>query len=53
VGEGNIDWQGQVQALVRDRIVRHITIETHCHPLVENSQKNVQVLRKMLESAKQ
>ncbi|MGB2960494.1 MAG: sugar phosphate isomerase/epimerase family protein [Bacteroidota bacterium] len=53
VGEGIIDWQGQVQALVRDRIVRHITIETHCHPLVENSQKNVQVLRKMLESAKQ
>jgi sugar phosphate isomerase/epimerase len=51
VGEGVIDWKGQVQALVRDQIVRHITIETHCHPLVENSQKNVQVLRAMLEES--
>ena len=51
VGEGIIDWRGQVQALVRDRIVRHITIETHCHPLVENSRKNVEVLRKLLKEA--
>ena len=51
VGEGIIDWKGQIRALVQDRIVNHITIETHCHPLVENSLKNVQVLRTLLEEA--
>jgi sugar phosphate isomerase/epimerase len=51
VGEGIIDWKGQVQALVRDQIVQHITIETHCHPLVENSENNVKVLRGMLAEA--
>lgn len=49
IGEGVIDWKGQVQALVRDRIVRHITIETHCHPLVENSRHNAAILRSYMQ----
>ena len=51
VGEGAIDWQGQINALVHDRLVRHVTIETHCLPLVENSRRNVEVLRGMVERA--
>lgn len=51
IGEGAIDWQGQVTALVRDTPVEHITIETHCHPLVENSRRNVEVLRAMMHNA--
>jgi sugar phosphate isomerase/epimerase len=51
IGDGVIDWQGQVQALLRDRPVKHITIETHCHPLVENSRKNVESLRKFMQSS--
>jgi sugar phosphate isomerase/epimerase len=48
IGEGNIDWEGQIQALVQDRLVEHVTIETHCLPLIENSQKNLQWLRRQL-----
>lgn len=48
IGEGAIDWKGQMHALLRDRIVGHITIETHCLPLVEQSAKNVAVLRSLM-----
>lgn len=51
VGDGVIDWKGQMQALMRDGIVSHATIETHCLPLVENSRKNVEVLRRYMEGA--
>jgi sugar phosphate isomerase/epimerase len=49
VGDGVIDWKGQVRALMHDAIVPHATIETHCLPLVENSRKNVEVLRRYME----
>jgi sugar phosphate isomerase/epimerase len=48
VGEGAIDWKGQLAALARDRIVQHVTIETHCLPLIEQSRRNVQTLRSYL-----
>lgn len=51
VGDGVIDWKGQMAALMRDKIVPHATIETHCLPLVENSRKNVEVLRRYMEGA--
>lgn len=49
VGEGAIDWKGQLRAIVHDRIVRHVTIETHCLPLIEKSKQNVDTLRSYLE----
>jgi sugar phosphate isomerase/epimerase len=49
VGEGAFDWRGQLAALVRDQLVRHITIETHCLPLVEKSKQNVETLKKYLD----
>jgi len=48
VGEGKVDWRGQLQALARDQIVKHVTIETHCLPLLENSKKNLESVRKIL-----
>lgn len=48
VGEGVLDWDGQIQALIRDQIVSHVTIETHCLPLIENSRRNVDTLRQMM-----
>jgi len=48
VGEGAIDWKGQLKALVEDRVVNHITIETHCLPLIEKSKQNVETLRRYL-----
>jgi len=52
IGEGVIDWAGQVRALLDDRVVPHITIETHCLPLVEQSAKNVRALRALMEAAR-
>lgn len=51
IGEGALDWQGQVTALLTDRPVEHITIETHCHPLIESSRHNVDILRRMMAAA--
>ena len=48
IGDGVLDWKGQLCALVRDKIASHITIETHCLPLIENSRRNVDTLRRML-----
>jgi sugar phosphate isomerase/epimerase len=52
IGEGVIDWSGQVSALLRDRPVGHITIETHCHPLVGNSKRNVETLVRLMHTAR-
>jgi sugar phosphate isomerase/epimerase len=51
VGEGAVDWKGQLKAIVRDRKVRHVTIETHCLPLIENSKKNVDIVNRYLAEA--
>jgi L-ribulose-5-phosphate 3-epimerase len=48
VGEGALNWKGQLAALVKDQQVRHITIETHCLPLVEKSKQNVETLTNYL-----
>ncbi len=51
VGEGRVDWRGQLQTLARDNLVKHITIETHCPPLRENSKKNLETVRALLAFA--
>jgi sugar phosphate isomerase/epimerase len=48
VGEGAIDWKGQLEALVQDQVVDHVSIETHCLPLIEKSRQNVETLKKYL-----
>jgi sugar phosphate isomerase/epimerase len=48
VGEGAVNWRGQLAGLVRDQLVRHITIETHCLPLVEKSKQNAVTLKHYL-----
>jgi len=49
VGEGALDWKGQLAALVRDQLVQHVTIETHCLPLIEKSKQNIETLKRYLE----
>ena len=49
LGEGKVDWQAQLQALVRDQLVAHVTLETHCAPLAENSKRNLEYLRGILD----
>ncbi len=51
LGEGKVDWPGQLQALARDQIVAHVTIETHCAPLRENSKRNLEYVRRVLSAS--
>jgi len=48
VGEGVIDWRGQIGALLEDGYLGHVTIETHCLPLEERSRQNVETLRRYM-----
>jgi sugar phosphate isomerase/epimerase len=52
VGDGVIDWNGQLRAVVQDGMLSHVTIETHCLPLVEQSKKNVDRVHAMLDAIK-
>jgi len=53
IGEGKINWEGQLRALIRDGKVTHVTIETHCLPLIEKSKQNVETLKRMLKKIQQ
>lgn len=48
IGEGVVDWPGQIHALMQDQLVEHITIETHCLPLLEKSRQNLRVVRELI-----
>jgi len=49
LGEGDIDWIGQLNALKQDGYDRDIVVETHCTPLLEASRKSVAYVRKWLQ----
>ncbi len=51
VGEGVVDWPGQLRAIVQDRPVEHVTIETHCLPLIEKSKQNLRVVQDLIAAA--
>ncbi|MCZ6674008.1 MAG: sugar phosphate isomerase/epimerase [Verrucomicrobia bacterium] len=51
VGEGVVDWPGQLRAIVQDQAVRHVTIETHCLPLIEKSKQNLRVVKELIAAA--
>ena len=48
IGQGICDWRGQMQALARDGIVDHVTIENHCGPAAEVGLHNLTTLRSYL-----
>jgi len=49
VGEGAIDWDGQIKALLNDKIVEHVTIETHCLPLIEMSKLDIDRITEIIK----
>jgi sugar phosphate isomerase/epimerase len=48
VGKGNIDWAGQLKALLRDGYNDYLVIETHFHPRYAGSKACWEALRQML-----
>jgi sugar phosphate isomerase/epimerase len=49
--EGQIDWAGQIEALINDGYAGHISIETHMRPKVRSAELALQRLRLLVESA--
>lgn len=49
--QGEIDWKGQLQALVKDGYQGNIVIETHVRPKVASARATLERLRKELEAA--
>jgi sugar phosphate isomerase/epimerase len=49
LGNGEIDWPGQIRALSQDGYTGAIGIETHSHPLREKTRQNVLYLRGLLD----
>jgi len=47
-GEGDVDWRGQLGALIRDGFDGYYTIETHYGPKVKASKRCLENLRRMV-----
>jgi len=48
IGEGSIDWEGQVKRLMEDGFTGYYTVETHFGPLPETSRVFVETLKGMI-----
>ncbi|HCR30846.1 MAG TPA: hypothetical protein DIV79_12605 [Opitutae bacterium] len=50
IGDGGVNWLGQIQALTNDRPIEHITLETHVFPLLESTREDLRRLRILLDT---
>lgn len=48
LGEGEINWKGQIEALIKDGFKGYYTVETHFRPLVKTSKVCIENLRKII-----
>lgn len=51
VFDGNVDWEGQIAALLRDGYQGYMSIETHVKPKVEMAQRSLARVRAWMEDA--
>lgn len=51
LGDGGVNWVGQLRDLLRDRPVPHLTLETHVFPLLESTRENLRRLRLLMAAA--
>ena len=49
IGDGEMDWLGQLTGLVRDHPISHLTLETHVFPLLDSTKENLRRLRLLFE----
>ena len=50
LGEGVVNWYGQLMAIARENIIQSITLETHHFPLVESTIENLKRLKAILKA---
>ena len=53
LGAGAMNWLGQLQALLRDRPVAHLTLETHLVPLLEMTREDLRRLHLLMAAARE
>lgn len=53
IGDGGVNWLGQIRTLLKDRPVSHLTLETHVFPLIESTQENLRRLTLLFDQARQ
>lgn len=51
LGDGGVNWVGQLAALLRDQPVPHLTLETHVFPLLESTREDLRRLRILMDAA--
>ena len=51
IGEGGVNWLGQIWALLKDRPVSHITLETHVFPVLPNTREDLRRLKRLFASS--
>jgi len=50
VGDGGVNWLGQLHAILKDKPVSHITLETHVFPVLESTREDVRRLRVLFDA---
>ncbi|MDQ8198043.1 sugar phosphate isomerase/epimerase [Pelagicoccus enzymogenes] len=53
VGDGGVNWIGQLQAVIKDRALPFLTVETHVFPVLESTREEMRRLKIYLETIKQ
>lgn len=51
IGDGGVNWLGQLKHLFKDRPVEHLTLETHVFPLIESTKEDLRRLKLLFEHA--
>lgn len=49
IGDGGVNWLGQMQALLRDQPVQHITLETHVFPVLPHTREDLRRLKLLMQ----
>ncbi len=50
IGDGGVNWLGQLWALRRDGDLSHLTLETHVFPVLEATREDLRRLRILFET---
>ncbi len=51
IGDGGVNWLGQLRSLLIDKPVSHLTLETHVFPLLESTREDLRRLRLLFDQA--
>ena len=52
LGDGGVNWIGQLAAFMRDQPVAHYTLETHVFPLLESTREDLRRLDILMQAAR-